>query len=156
MSSTSVASLLLLRQYTLTYFGNTSIRKPDLIVALSGSRCDLHYVVSDCIWTGVCYSSSSWANDIVRICQYICVILWCIRICLFAFWREEELGVLCWQLSKSRSRIAGGGVELILIIRAVQSSLARNNPKRKEKDFSTRSSHHLLLDICTKKKKKGS
>lgn len=155
MSSTSVASLLLLRQYCLTYFDNTNIAKLDLIVALSGSRWALRYVVSDHIWTGVCSCSSSWTNGIVRIWQYMCVILWCMRICLFAFWCEELLGVLFWQLSKSRSRIAGEGVELKLIIRAVRSSLVRNNPKRKEKDFSTSSSHHLLLALCTKKKKKN-
>lgn len=84
------------------------------------------------IWPVVHFCSSSWTNCTVRIWQYMGVmILCCIKMCLFAFWLEEMLGMLCWQLSMSISRIAGEGVELKPIIRAVLSSPVRNNLKRK-------------------------
>lgn len=84
------------------------------------------------IWPAVHFCNSSWTNCTVRIWQYMCVmILCCIKMCLFAFWLEEMLGMLCWQPSTSISRIAGEGVELKPIIRAVLSSLVKNNLKRK-------------------------
>lgn len=86
-----------------------------------------------------------WGSDSTCV-----MILSCKRICLFAFWHEELLGVLCWQLSKSRNRFAGEGVELKPMEKAILSYLVRKNPKRKKKVFSVSSSQWLLLALHTK------
>lgn len=112
-SSSSAASLLWLRQSSLKYFGKVQPREARPCHGCG--RWVLHCVMrSDLSWCFFCISS--WTNGIVRIWQYMCVmILCCTRICLFAFWHKELLGMHCWLLSKSRSRIAGEGVELKVV-----------------------------------------
>lgn len=125
LSEFNLGSLPAAAQVILSYFGRHQTRE-------TRSLCQVGSSAEGQIWPAVHFCSCSWTNCTVRIWQYMGVmILCCIKMCLFAFWLEEMLGMLCWQLSTSISRIAGEGVELKPIIRAVLSSLVRKNLKRK-------------------------
>lgn len=114
-SSSSAASLLWLRQSSLKYFGKVQPREARPCHGCG--RWQVGFALCNEIRSELMFFCiSSWTNGIVRIWQYMCVmILCCTRICLFAFWHKELSGMHCWLLSKSRSRIAGEGVELKVV-----------------------------------------